>query len=80
MPYSLRKVTRRNCYRITNKKTKKIFARCTSKKNALAQLRLLRAMEYNKNFVFQEDKRRVAKKPPRRTQKKRSSKSSKTTK
>ena len=50
MPYSLRKVPNKKCHRVSNKKTKKVFAKCTSKKNATRQMRLLRAIENNKNF------------------------------
>ena len=34
MPYTLRKVAKRNCYRVSNRKTKKVFAKCTSKRKA----------------------------------------------
>jgi len=51
MPYSVRKVPNKKCYRVSNKKTKKVFAKCTSKKNATRQMRLLRAIENNKNFI-----------------------------
>ena len=51
MPYKSRKVPRRNCYRVSNRKTKKVFARCTSKAKADKQLRLLRALQYDKDFV-----------------------------
>ena len=51
MPYSIRKVPNKSCYRVTNKKTKKVFAKCSSKKNAEKQVRLLRAVENNKGFV-----------------------------
>jgi hypothetical protein len=51
MPHIMRKVKGKNCYRVSNKKTKKVFAKCTSKKNATRQMRLLRAIENNKNFV-----------------------------
>lgn len=51
MPYKSRKVPRRNCYRVYNQKTKKIFAKCTSKIKAKKQLNLLRAIENNKNFI-----------------------------
>jgi len=47
----MRKVNKKNCYRVSNKKTKKVFAKCSSKKNATRQLRLLRAIENNKDFV-----------------------------
>jgi hypothetical protein len=51
MPYIMKKVNNKKCYRVTNKKTKKVFAKCTSKKNATRQMRLLRAIENNKNFL-----------------------------
>lgn len=47
----MRKVKGKNCYRVSNKKTKKVFAKCTTKKNATRQMRLLRAIENNKNFI-----------------------------
>ena len=50
MPYTLRKVRQQSCYRITNPKTKRVFAKCSTKQNATKQLRLLRALQYNKNF------------------------------
>jgi len=59
MPYGTRKVTRKNCYKVYNRKSKRIFAKCTTRENAKKQLRLLRAIQYNKNFK------------PRRTVKKR---------
>jgi hypothetical protein len=58
MPYTLKKIhkktnkktnKRKTCYRVQNKN--KIFAKCTSKKNATRQIRLLNAIKYNKNFV-----------------------------
>jgi hypothetical protein len=60
MPYVIRKVKGKNCYSvkkklIKNNKTAKrgrtLFSKCTSLKNAESQLRLLRAIEYGKNFV-----------------------------
>ena len=50
MPYSCRKMPNKRCYKVYNKKTKKVFSKCTSKKNAEKQMRLLRAIENNKNF------------------------------
>ena len=52
MPYKTLKVRGKNCYKVINNKSKKVFSKCTTKKNAIAQLRLLRAIEYNKNFVL----------------------------
>ena len=56
MPYTMRKVPNKNCYRVSKKKGKKgsrkVFAKCSTRKNAVKQMRLLRALEYNKNFIF----------------------------
>lgn len=51
MPYRIRKVNKKDCYRVTNTKTKKIFAKCTKKDVALKQISLLRALEYNPSFT-----------------------------
>jgi hypothetical protein len=51
MPYTLRKVANKNCYKVMNRKTKRVFAKCTTKEKAKKQIRLLNAIEYNKNFV-----------------------------
>ena len=51
MPYTSRKVPKKDCYRVTNRKTKRVFSKCSTKENAKKQIRLLRAIEYNKNFV-----------------------------
>lgn len=53
MPYSLRKVPRRNCYRVTNTKTNKVRAKCTSKAKAKKQMRLMYALESNPEFKKQ---------------------------
>ena len=50
MPYRSRKVRGKPCYRVTNKDNKKVFAKCASKENAKKQIKLLRAIHYNKNF------------------------------
>ena len=50
MPYILKKVRGKPCYRVQNKYTKKVFAKCSTEENAKKQIRLLRAMEYNKSF------------------------------
>lgn len=55
----MRKMPRKTCYMVykaSNKRTrttqkKRVFSKCTSLKNAKSQLRLLRAIEYGKNFV-----------------------------
>ena len=50
MPYTIRKVRGRPCYRVKNRRTKRVFAKCTSKKNAKAQIKLLHAIDYNPKF------------------------------
>jgi hypothetical protein len=49
-PYKSRKVRGKPCYRVTNKKNKRVFSRCTTPENAKKQMKLLRALLYNKNF------------------------------
>lgn len=51
MPYATRKVRGKDCYKVFNKVNKKVFSKCTTKKNAESQLRLLRALQNNKKFV-----------------------------
>lgn len=50
MPFVLRKVYRRNCYSVKSKKSKRIHAKCTSKKKAQSQIRLLKGIENNPKF------------------------------
>lgn len=52
MPYSIRKVAKKNCgYKVINKNTKRVFSKCTTQKKAKKQIRLLNAIKYNPNFV-----------------------------
>lgn len=51
MPYSIRKLPNKSCYKVYNKKTKRVSSKCTSKSRAKKQVRLLSAIEYNKDFV-----------------------------
>lgn len=51
MPYVIRKLPNKSCYKVFNKKTKRVSSKCTSKKRAKKQVRLLKAIEYNKDFV-----------------------------
>jgi hypothetical protein len=51
MPYSIRKVNKKPCYRVYNTKTKKVFSKCSSKANVVRQLKLLRAIQNNKSFI-----------------------------
>jgi len=50
MPYAVRKMPKRNCYKVFNKNTKKVFAKCTSRVKSQKQLRLLRGIKYNPIF------------------------------
>lgn len=52
MPYTIRKVPNKKCYRVTNKQTKKVLAKCTTMEKAKKQLRLLNAIDNNPNFVL----------------------------
>lgn len=51
MPYTVRKVRGKPCFKVYNKKTKRVYSKCTSRENAEKQIKLLRAIEYNKDFV-----------------------------
>ena len=50
MLYKIRKVTRKNCYRVKNGITKHVYSICTQKDKAQRQVNLLRALRYNKKF------------------------------
>ena len=50
MPYGIRR-KKKNCYSVYNKQTKKVFSKCTTRKKAIKQSRLLRAIMFNKDFV-----------------------------
>jgi len=58
MPYTMRKVRNKSCYRVSkkvrpNKKTvkRRVFSKCATRENAVKQMKLLRALENNKDFV-----------------------------
>ncbi len=51
MPYIMRKVRKRRCYSVKNKNSKRVMAKCKSKKKAISQMRLLRGIKYNKTFA-----------------------------
>lgn len=61
MPYSIRKVPKKSCFKVYNKKTKRVSAKCTTKTRAKKQVRLLNAIEYNKDFVPRMGRRRTRK-------------------
>lgn len=46
--YEILPVKNRKCFSVRNKKSKRIFSKCTTKKKALAQTRLLRALRFPK--------------------------------
>ena len=60
MPYKTRKVRNKPCYKVYNAKTKKVFAKCTTKEQAQKQMRLLRGLENNKDFAKRVRQRRIA--------------------
>jgi hypothetical protein len=51
MPYKIRYSRKKKCYSVINKKTKRVFSKCTTKDKANKQSRLLRAIMFNKDFV-----------------------------
>jgi hypothetical protein len=65
MPYTIRKIPNKKCYRVSKKtnnlkhrrKTKKIFSKCTTLEKAKKQMRLLRALQYNKTFTSTSNRR-----------------------
>lgn len=64
MPYKTIKVKGKyNCYRVINSQTKKAFSKCSTRKNASRQMRLLRALQFNKNFVpYSRNKKNITRK------------------
>ena len=62
MPYAIRKVRNKSCFMVYNKKSKHVFAKCTTKKRAEKQIRLLSAIENNRNFVPLAQSRRSTRK------------------
>ena len=67
MPYSVKRVNKTGCrkkWMVYNRKTKRVFAKCTSKKRANKQLNLLRAIENNRNFVPIRKNRTIKQNPP----------------
>ncbi len=59
MPYTLRKVPRKDCYRVKNTKNKRIMSKCTTKEKGTKQIRLLRGIMYNKSFAARTRKKRT---------------------
>jgi hypothetical protein len=51
MPFTMKKVRGKRCYSVFNTKSpQRIHSKCTTKNKAQKQLRLLRAIIFNKNF------------------------------
>ena len=51
MPFKTRKVRGKNCYTVYKAKGKrKVYSKCTTKRNAQKQLSLLRAITFNKKY------------------------------
>jgi hypothetical protein len=53
MPYSIKRVNKKGCrqkWTVYNRKTRRVFAKCTSKTRAKKQLNLLNAIHYNPKF------------------------------
>lgn len=50
MPFAMRKMRNKKCYTVYATRSKRVFAKCATRKNAERQLRLLRAITYNKSF------------------------------
>lgn len=48
-PYAKR--VKKSCYSVYNKTSKRVFSKCTTRKKAVKQSRLLRAIMFNKDFV-----------------------------
>ena len=48
MPYNMRKLPNKTCYKVYNKKSRRVYSKCTTRKNAIKQMALLRKLEYNK--------------------------------
>ncbi len=50
MPYAIRKVRSKSCYRVYNTKNRRVTAKCTTLHHAKKQIRLLNAIHYNPKF------------------------------
>lgn len=52
MPYTIRKVRGKNCFSVKKPKgtRRRVLSKCTSLKNAKAQVRLLNAIDHNPKF------------------------------
>ena len=80
MPYTIRKVRNKDCYKVVNKINDRIYAKCSTLENAKKQKRLLDAIDHSfkpKRSVKKRSKKRSVKKySKKRSVKKRSKKRS----
>jgi hypothetical protein len=51
MPYQIRKVKGKKCYRLTNKKTKRVLAKCSTLKKIKNQLRFLNYINHTRKKI-----------------------------
>ena len=61
MPYTIRKLPNKSCYRVTNRRTKRVYAKCTTTTRAKKQIRLLNAIEYGRGLLGRRRTRRPSK-------------------
>ena len=52
MPYQIRKVRNKDCYKVINKITKQVHAKCSTKENAIKQVKLMEMMDAKKGEVL----------------------------
>jgi hypothetical protein len=70
MPYTIRKVRNKDCYKVVNKINDRIHAKCSTLENAKKQKRLLEAIDHG--FNPKSSKKRSVKKQSKKRSKKRS--------
>jgi len=61
MPYKMIKVRNKDCYKVYNSITKRIFAKCTTKEKATRQLALLRKKVYGSTSIKSATKKTIKK-------------------
>ena len=76
MPYIIRKVRNKDCYKVVNKTNDRIHAKCSTLENAKKQKRLLDAIDHGFKLGKSSKKRSVKKRSKKRSVKKRSKKRS----
>lgn len=61
MPYIIRKLPNRSCFKVYNKETKRVYSKCTSKRKSIKQVKLLRMIENMKNKKTKKQKNKINK-------------------